>query len=181
MFDDFIFLSSAALAIGGALSVVVSANLMHSCIFLLMSLIGVSGLYLTLSADFLAATQLLVYVGGVVILMLFAVMLTAGSDNKTVNRFGIVKVPPMGSLKTYIMGALTALVMGCSILKLIMNINQTTKLGELPPFQSTVEQIGTLLVTDHVLAFEISSVLLLGALVGAAVIARPRLEDEVSK
>ena len=181
MFDDFIFLSSAALAIGGALSVVVSANLMHSCIYLLMSLIGVSGLYLTLSADFLAATQLVVYVGGVVILMLFAVMLTAGSDNKTVNRFGIVKVPPMGSLKSYIMGALTALVMGCSVLKLIMNINQTAKLGVVPAFQSTVEQIGTLLVTDHVLAFEISSVLLLGALVGAAVIARPRIEDEVAK
>ncbi|MBT7611512.1 MAG: NADH-quinone oxidoreductase subunit J [Bacteriovoracaceae bacterium] len=181
MFDNFIFLSSAALAIGGALSVVVSTNLMHSCIYLLMSLIGVSGLYVTLSADFLAATQLVVYVGGVVILMLFAIMLTAGSDNKTVNRFGIVKIPPMGNLKTYIMSLLTAGVMGCSVLKMIMNINQTTKLGELPPYSTTVEQIGTLLVTDHVLAFEISSVLLLGALVGAAVIARPRLENEVTK
>jgi NADH-quinone oxidoreductase subunit J len=181
MFDNFLFLSSAALAIGGALSVVVSANLMHSCIFLLMSLIGVSGLYLTLSADFLAATQLVVYVGGVVILMLFAVMLTAGSDNKTVNRFGIVKIPPMGNFKTYFMGALTASVMGSTVLKLIMNINQTTKLGDVPAYESTVEQIGTMLVTDHVLAFEISSVLLLGALIGAAVIARPRLEDEVSK
>jgi NADH-quinone oxidoreductase subunit J len=181
MFDNFIFLSSAALAIGGALSVVVSANLMHSCVYLLMSLIGVSGLYVTLSADFLAATQLVVYVGGIVILMLFAIMLTAGSDNKTVNRFGIVKVPPMGNLTTYFMGTLTATVIGCAILKLIMNVNQTTKIGSIPGYETTVEKIGTLLVTDHVLAFEISSVLLLGALIGAAVIARPRIEDEVTK
>ena len=51
---------------------------MHACIYLLMSLIGTAGLYFTLGADFLGATQLVVYVGGVVILMLFAVMLTGG-------------------------------------------------------------------------------------------------------
>lgn len=176
MFDNLIFLASAGLAIGGAFSVVAGTNLMHCCIYLLMSLIGVSGLYVTLSADFLAATQLVVYVGGVVILMLFAIMLTAGSDNKTVNRFGIIKVPPMGNFRTYFMGGLTATVIAMVILKLVANINKVIEPSKAQPFESTVEKIGTLLVTDHVLAFEISSVLLLGALIGAAVIARPRVK-----
>ena len=176
MFENLIFFTSATLTLGGAFAVVASANLMHSCIYLLMSLIGVSGLYVTLSADFLAAAQLVVYVGGVVILMLFAIMLTAGSDNKTVNRFGIIKIPPMGNFRTYFMGGLTALVFSMIILKLIANVNKNILPAKTPAFETTVEKLGTLLVTDHVLAFEISSVLLLGALIGAAVIARPRIQ-----
>jgi NADH-quinone oxidoreductase subunit J len=61
-----------------------------------------------------------------------------------------------------------------TLLKIMAGYMKTFEQGELPPLTSTVEEIGTLLVTDHVLAFEISSILLLGALVGAAAIARPR-------
>ncbi len=181
MFDDFLFLASATLTICGAFSVVMSVNLMHSCIFLLTSLIGVSGLYLTLSADFLAATQLVVYVGGVVILMLFAIMLTGGSNNKTVNRFGITKVPPMGNFKTFFFGGLSAFIIALVILKMIANVSQKVIPGKPIPFETTVEKIGALLITDHVLAFEISSVLLLGALIGATLIARPQREKGETK
>lgn len=173
MFEELLFFMSAALTIGCSLFVVGSKNLMHSCIFLLGALFGVAGLYATLGADFLAATQLVVYAGGVVILMLFAVMLTGGSDNKE-NRFGIEKIPAMGNTKTYIIGAFSALVIAGVILKILASYMRFYEQGELPPFTSTVTEIGTLLITDHVLAFEISSILLLGALIGAAVIARPR-------
>ena len=173
MFEQLFFFLSAGLTIGCAFLVVGSKNLMHSCLFLLGTLFGVSGLYAVLGADFLAATQLVIYAGGVVILMLFAVMLTGGAENKP-NRFGMIKIAAMGNLKTYIVAALVAIVALSIIFKIVIGLIRFHVQGELPPISTTVEKIGTLLVTDHVLAFEISSVLLLGALIGAAVIARPR-------
>ena len=174
MFENIFFMLSGLLTLVGALGTVLSKNLMHACVFLLACLFGVAGLYAIIGADFLAATQLVVYAGGVVILMLFAVMLTGGASN-AVNKFGIEKVPSMGNKKTYIIATLTAVVISLTLLKLIAGIvGVEMSMAELPPLKSTVENIGVLLVTDHVLAFEISSILLLGALVGAAVIARPK-------
>lgn len=173
MFENILFVLSALLTIVGAVGVIFSNNLMHACILLLGSLFGVAGLYAVIGADFLAATQLVVYAGGVVILMLFAVMLTGGTAN-ALNRIGIEKTPSMGNMKTLIFAGLTGTVISLVFLKVIASIVSNHNQGELPALTSTVEKLGVLLVTDHVLAFEISSVLLLGALVGAAVIARPR-------
>ena len=174
MFQDILFFCSAVLVIAGTLGVVLSKNLMHACTLLLATLFGVAGLYAVLGADFLAAAQLVIYAGGVIILMLFAVMLTGGSADKA-NRFGIEKILGMGSVKTYVIAGTTVLVFSLTIMKLLANfLKDYKKLDVLPEFTSTVEKIGTMLVTDHVLAFEISSILLLGALIGAAVIARPR-------
>lgn len=173
MFDSLLFFLSASMALGGASMVVFSKNLMHACIFLLLTLFGVAGLYLTLGADFLAAAQLVVYAGGVVILMLFGIMLTGGAENKE-NRFGIEKIPGMGSVKTYIVAGVGVLFLATIILKIIANYMKFYDQVELGPFVSTVERIGHVLLTDHILAFEISSILLLGALIGAAMIARPR-------
>lgn len=172
MFLNIMFILSAAATVGGAFLTAVSRNLMHACIYLLLTLFGVAGLYATLGADFLAATQLVVYAGGVVILMLFAIMLTGGV-REFVNKFGIDKIPAMGSTKTYIIASLSALIMMFVSMRILAPLFKTHVQGELPNFSSTVEKIGVLLVTDHVLAFEISSILLLGALIGAAVISRP--------
>tara|TARA_Y100000768_G_C23987555_1_gene689900 strand:+ start:1236 stop:1766 length:531 start_codon:yes stop_codon:yes gene_type:complete len=174
VFQDILFICSAILVIAGTLGVVFSKNLMRACTLLLGTLFGVAGLYAVLGADFLAASQLVIYAGGVIILMLFAVMLTGGSADKA-NKFGIEKIMGMGSVKTYVIAGLTVLVFSLTIMKLLASfLKGYQKLDELPAFTSTVDKIGTMLVTDHVLAFEISSILLLGALVGAAVIARPR-------
>jgi NADH-quinone oxidoreductase subunit J len=175
MFANLLFLMSAFLTIGGAIAVAATKNIMHSCIFLLASLIGMAGLYATLGADFVAVTQIMVYVGGIVILMLFAVMLTGGKDfvSRAQNLLGLA--PAMGNKWTFGTGMFVGLVFLFTNLKLIMNITgsyPSKKLGS--EFPSTVNEIGHLLVKDHVLAFELSSVLLLGALVGAAIIARPR-------
>ena len=175
MFVQFLFLLSALLTVGGALAVVLTKNIMHSCVFLLGSLIGMAGLYATLGADFVAVTQIMVYVGGIVILMLFAVMLTGGKDfvSRAQNLLGLA--PSMGNKWTYTIGLFVGVVFLLTNVKLIMNVTEA-----FPPktfgneFPATVSQIGHLLVKDHVLAFELSSVLLLGALVGAAIIARPR-------
>jgi NADH-quinone oxidoreductase subunit J len=175
MFAQFLFLISALLTVGGAIAVAVTKNIMHSCIFLLASLIGMAGLYATLGADFVAVTQIMVYVGGIVILMLFAVMLTGGKDfvSRAQNLLGLS--PAMGNKWTYATGILVGLVFLATNAALLMNVvkvNATKTFGN--EFPSTVKDIGMLLVKDHVLAFELSSVLLLGALVGAAIIARPR-------
>jgi len=176
LFDLVLFGASATLTVFGAAMVAIERNLIHACIYLLASLIGVAGLYLTLGADFVAATQLVVYVGGVVILMLFAVMLTGGGllDKSRNSTFGMDFVHPMGNLKTYFWGVLTGSVF------LLMTISFIDKYfvgkdisGNFKKMTSTVEEIGTKLITDHVLVFEMSSVLLLGALIGAAMIARP--------
>lgn len=175
MFVQLLFLLSALLTVGCAIAVAVTKNIMHSCIFLLGSLIGMAGLYATLGADFVAVTQIMVYVGGIVILMLFAVMLTGGKDfvSRAQNLLGLA--PTMGNKWTYGIGLLVGLVFFLTNVKLIMNINKVVPSKTLgAEFPSTVNQIGHLLVKDHVLAFELSSVLLLGALVGAAIIARPR-------
>lgn len=173
MFGSTLFIISALLTLGGAFMVVASKNLVHACVYLLASLFGVAGLYATLGADFLAATQLVVYAGGVIILMLFAIMLTGGSQD-IVNRFGLNKVAGMGTVRTYITAGLSVVVISLVVLKILANVIKSAQVGELPAFTATVDKIGTLLLTDHILAFEISSILLLGALIGAAVISRPR-------
>lgn len=175
MFVQLLFALSALLTVGCAIAVAVTKNIMHSCIFLLGSLLGIAGLYATLGADFVAVTQIMVYVGGVVILMLFAVMLTGGKDfvSRAQNLLGLA--PAMGNKWTYAIGLLVGLVLLLTNVKLIMNISKAYPakvFGD--DFPSTVNQIGHLLIKEHVLAFELSSVLLLGALVGAAIIARPR-------
>lgn len=178
MFIQLLFISSALLTVACALGVLITKNIMHSCIFLLGTLIGVAGLYATLGADFVAVTQIMVYMGGVVILMLFAVMLTGGKDfvSRAQNLLGLA--PTMGNRWTYSIGILVGLVFLLTNIKLIMNITKSTPAKVIGnEFPSTVSQLGHLLVKEHVLAFEISSVLLLGALVGAAIIARPRKQQ----
>lgn len=175
MFINLLFLMSALLTLGCALGVAITKNIMHSCIFLLGSLIGIAGLYATLGADFVAVTQIMVYVGGVVILMLFAVMLTGGKDfvSRAQNLLGLA--PAMGNKWTYGVGLFVGAVFLLTNVSLIMNVIDSypaINIGNEFPWAAS--HIGYLLVKEHVLAFELSSVLLLGALVGAAIIARPR-------
>lgn len=172
-FNDLLLFLSVTLVVVSTAAVLMEKNIMRACLALLGSLFGVAGLYACLGADFLAAIQLVVYAGGVVILMLFAVMLTGGTEDRP-NRFGIEKIPAMGNQKTYVIAFLSAAVVAMIVMKLFANIEKSQAVKELPAYESTVEQIGILLATDHILAFEISSILLLGALIGAAVIARPK-------
>ena len=174
MFLNILFATSAFLTLASAFGVLFTRNIMHSCVFLLGTLIGVAGLYVTLGADFVAATQTMVYVGGVVILMLFAVMLTGGTEfvSKAQRLLGLI--PTMGNVWSYSIGVSTALVLVLTSYGIISNAVAKWDVATYGEFEPTVDKIGHLLVTDHVLAFEISSVLLLGALVGAAIIARPQ-------
>lgn len=167
-FSEILFVIAALMTLGGAVGATFVKNLMHACIFLLISLYGVAGLYVTLNANFLAMVQMIIYAGGVVILMLFAIMLTGGTKNAT-NRFGLEKIPLMGNIKTYSIAFIASGAIVYGVLKFSPLMNIPKKAGEM---SYTVRDIGLSLLREHVLAFEISSILLLGVLIGAVAVAR---------
>ena len=159
----FAFWSLSAITVGGALMVVVSRNLIHAVIFLILSFLGVAGLYLTLSAEFLALAQILVYVGAIAVLMLFAIMLTphAARDNSET---------PMRYPAAILMG----LVIAASVFVVLDSDWGVMREAAVP---GQVRIIGESLINAYVLPFEIAAVLLTAALVGAVALAREDPED----
>lgn len=140
-----------------------NSNLIHAALWLGASLLATAGMYALLGASFLAGVQVLVYVGGVVTLMLFGVMMTRKHDGL---------VAPAESQNT----GRAASVAVTLFAVIAQAINRTDGLDAplVVPEQGDAAQLGRALVVDHVLAFEALSVLLLAAIVGAVVIARRR-------
>ncbi|MFA9390616.1 MAG: NADH-quinone oxidoreductase subunit J [Prolixibacteraceae bacterium] len=155
----------AALTIGFSAVVVFSKNIMYSAFALLFTLFGVAGLYILLSADFLAITQLMLYIGGILVLIIFGVVLTSritGID---------VKSGSLGKLQIAGAGVVTLLI---AVSLIITFVSTKWHLAESEVVTSTVTQIGNELLTHYLLAFEAASMLLLLAIVGAALIARKK-------
>jgi len=172
MFENVLLVFSSIIVLVSSLAMVVTKNIMHACIFLLITLLGVAGLYAGMGAEFVAVSQVMVYVGGVVILMLFAIMLTGGKDHKSRAEQIFQMVPSMGNKKTVVVSLIISFALGVLIyLQLIRPIIATLKINK-STLNPTLDSIGKLLLTDHLLVFEFSSILLLGALIGAAIIAR---------
>ncbi len=147
------------LAIGAGILLVSSRNLLHALLGLAVASLAVAGLMLGLKAEFLALVLVLIYVGAVVVMGVFAVMLT-GHFEKSV-------LPSSNELK--ILGGGTALALLLIITGVILV--QPPSPGVVPAWVP-IQKLGALLMTDYVLPFELVSVLLLAALVGAIVIAR---------
>ena len=161
---DFIFYLFATLTIVSALMVVSSNNIVHSAFYLLATFFGVSGLYVLLGADFVAVTQIMVYIGGILILLLFGVMLTTNSTHVESKR-GLMKVLPAVVGTGVLLGALVSA---------MVYTEWKTELSEIP--LTTSYDLGKLLLTDYVLIFELLGILLLIALIGAASMARKEQE-----
>ena len=155
-----LFLMVAALVIASAFWVVFSPNLIHSAVALLFTLFGTSGLYIFLYADFIAATQIVIYVGGILVLIIFGVMLTNRIDSPSI---------AASSANQFIggMGAFAIFVMQVAVI-----FNTTWMSGKPNTQQSSTEAIGKLLLNEYLLPFEIVSILLLAALMGAALLSR---------
>lgn len=149
----------AAITVGSALAVVAVRNLIHAVVFLILSFLGVAGLYITLSADFVAVAQVLIYAGAVSVLIIFAIMLTprAGRDNA----------------ETFL--RLPGLLLAALVLMTIIYVSVRTDWSEAARggFQETASAIGEALLSRYVLPFEIASVLLLVAMLGAILLVRP--------
>lgn len=155
----------SAVTVASALLVLLARNLLHSLVFLVLSFLGMAGLFVTLSADFIAVAQVLIYAGSISVLMVFAVMLTplASRDNGN----SLYAIPAaLGGLGI-------AAIVGFVAVDTDWAEHTGTALAA-ADFTSTVGVIGDLLLGRYVLAFEIASVLLLFALLGAIVLVQER-------
>ena len=150
----------AGLTIISAVMVVYSKKLLNSAIALLFTLFGVAGLYVFLWADFLAAVQVVVYIGGILILIIFGIMLT--------NRITTVHISHSSIQRGY--GGMV--VVGLMGFLGWMIVRTPWLQGQSVEPEQTVAIIGRLLLTDYLMPFEVTSVLLLVALIGAATLSR---------
>jgi NADH-quinone oxidoreductase subunit J len=163
---DVLFYVLAALTVAGAAGVALSRNILYSAVGLLMSLLGVGALYVFLAADFVAVTQLLIYIGGVLVLILFAVMLT--------NRITEVNV---SNSSFGLFGGVLLFVSAAPVLLAVVTL--TPWPVRIPgPAVPTTESIGNGFLTTWLLPFEVASLVLLATLVGSVVIARKEIKAD---
>lgn len=163
-FVEICFWCFFVLIIGSALVVVSSRNMIYSVFSLLFTFFGVAGIYVLLNADFLAVTQIMIYIGGILVLLIFGVMLTnriTGVD---------IKSGQTGKLQI-VFASLIAIAVVFILLFVTFDANWFV-ISNPKELASTTEHIGTKLLTKYLLAFESASVLLLIAIIGAALIAR---------
>lgn len=151
----------ALVMVGAALMVVAARDLVHAVLWLAVALITTAVAYVALHADFLAAAQILLYTGGVITLMLFAVMLTRRLSG---NRLDIARF--QGGARGPILAVAVLGLVGTAIVRAGPLVSRT------PQVQADTRGLGALFLTELVLPFELLGLLLLAAMVGAIVLAR---------
>ena len=190
LFQDVVFWILSVMAVVGALGVVMVPDLFRAALLLIVVFIAVAGFFILLSAEFLAVVQVLIYVGAIAILIIFAVMLTRDVQHGNLpNRMQM----PAAVLAAMLFAALVAAALDTQWeflpaehqerVDLVQTSAVTTLTGDVlteagitgPEEQSEVQNAGLadLLISDYVLPFEAVSVLLLAALIGALVLVRP--------
>jgi NADH:ubiquinone oxidoreductase subunit 6 (subunit J) len=157
-----VFVASSLIALGAALLVVTNKNLFHGALFLILALLGVAVLYILLEAPFIAMVQVLIYVGAISTLILFAIMLTRR----------LMSAGQRQSNEQWLLSAMVALGLFIVLALLVVQVNWPVVNAAVP--EDYLSRLGQDLVGRYVLPFEVASVLLLAALVGAIVIARER-------
>ncbi len=169
-----VFLAAGAIILGGALGVVLSANPVHSALMLVLTLFGVAVIFVQQEAHFLAAVQVIVYAGAIVVLFLFVIMLLG------VDKAEELSTDPLGGQRPAA-AAVGVAGLGLMVLLAVQAAEVTgarSVAGQLSGDESNVEILGRSLFTDYLFAFEATSALLVIAVVGAVVLARrPREPD----
>lgn len=161
-----VFYLIAGVTIGSAAIVAFSRNLVYSAFALLGTLLGVAGLYAMLAADFVAVVQVLTYVGGILVLLIFAVMLTHRISDVAISNRVVGPVPAL------LFVVLVAGVMGMCVIEANWIQSATTSA------EPTTAGIGQAFLGPYILPFELASVVLLVALVGAIVISRKEIRGQ---
>ncbi len=159
------FYALAAITLVSALMVVSLRNIFHAGLFLVLTFVGVAGLYLTLNAAFLAAVQVLVYGGAIAVLMLFAIFLTRNAMTQG-NLSGRFQFPAMA------VASIIFVVFGYVFFMTRWAAGSNDRVYIAP------DQVSGVLLTEFVFPFEMASVLLLAAMIGAIVLARTPAEEE---
>jgi NADH-quinone oxidoreductase subunit J len=177
--DWAVFLVGAVAILVGALGVVLSRNPVHSALFLVLTLFGAAVEFVNEQADFLAAVQVIVYAGAIVILFLFVIMLLGVDRHES-----IAKDPLRGQRPTAIVLGVVVLVELVTIARLHnWATGSHSTAGQLSGNGDNVVKLGQSIFTRYLFPFEITSVLLIIAVVGAVVLARrpSRVAGELSR
>jgi NADH-quinone oxidoreductase subunit J len=175
-FEDVLFFVAAIGALAGALGVVLLQNPFYSVLSLVCHLLGLAVLFLLLNAEFVAAAQVVVYAGAVMVLYLFVVAYIGGADEPLrAEHGGVAMFGPIFALAVAVELCIAFISSGLQALD--------TRGAELGPGFGSPGEIGELLLTNFLLPFEAASLLLLVAAVGAVVLARRRrgLEEEEAR
>ena len=167
--DTILFYAFAALVLGGAILTITRRNAVHSAIALIVSLLGVAGLYLLQHAEFLFAVQIVLYVGGIMVLFLFVIMLVnldQAAQERQFNRQWLVAVAAAAAVGAQIGFFLYR---GQSAFRIAQSG------ASAPGGPGNTEVLADALFSEYLLPFEIASVLLLVAVVGSVVMAKKRI------
>ncbi|MDI6735190.1 MAG: NADH-quinone oxidoreductase subunit J [bacterium] len=150
----------AGIAVISAILVISLRNLVHCVISLALMMLAIAGLYITLFAEFIAMVQILIYIGAVVVLFLFLIMLTLRLTDKDIKQTNEQK-------------GISFILAGLLLFLLVTVLNRTSwNISPEAVVENTTSKIGNLLLTTYVFPFELISVVLLACLIGAIVIAR---------
>jgi NADH-quinone oxidoreductase subunit J len=160
-----VFYLLAAVTVGSAAVVAFSRNIVYSAFSLVGTFAGAAGIYVFLGADFVAAVQILIYVGGILVLVLFAVMLTHRIADVQITNRSVGKIPAL-------------ITTGILIVILVQTIQETSwvKAKEISDAPTTA-RIGDLFLGTYLLPFELASLVLLVALIGAVFLSRKEIKE----
>ena len=172
-FTDLVFYFFAGMLVLASLGVITSRNPVHSALFLVLSFFSCSALWLLLQAEFLAIVLVLVYVGAVMVLFLFVVMML--DINLTQMREGFVRYLPIGALVALVMAAQMVWVVG-PVGPEVFSGEQLDQAVAQGADYSNTKELGKVLYTDYVFPFEVAAVILLVAIVAAIALTMRRRE-----
>ena len=157
-----LFVFFALITLGAALMVVTTRNLLHSALWLIAAFFGIAAIFVMLQAEFLAVVQVLIYIGAISTLIIFAVMLTRRIMDPQQPRF---------NSQWGLVGGFAALLF-VGLAAVVTRVAWPVATGSVPP--DAIQQLGAGFVGAYVVPFEVASVLLVVAMIGAIIIARER-------
>jgi NADH-quinone oxidoreductase subunit J len=167
LLDQIIFFIFAAIALAGAVLVVTSRNAVHSAIWLITTLLATAGIYLLLQAEFLFAVQIILYVGGIVVLFIFVIMLV--NLDVAVRQIQFNRQTPVALILALAVGGMLP------VAHYFLERQIWLPPERVAPMGPNTEQVGQVLFSQYMVPFEIASVLLLVAMIGAVVMAKRRV------
>lgn len=173
LLDGTFFYLFATIVLVGAILTITMRNVVYCAVCLIMTLLGVAGLYLLQQAEFLAGVQIIVYIGGIMVLYMFVIMLVPVGEESRQRRFSSQKWLALlgGTVLAVQLGLLLSHGAGA------FELAEPSVARDLGDLGSNSEDVGGVLFSEYLLAFELASVLLLVAMIGAVVMAKVRRES----
>lgn len=170
LLDTVLFYALAALILASAIMTVTRRNVVYSAVWLVSTLLGVAGIFLLQGAEFLAGVQVIVYIGGIMVLFLFVIMLVPVQEESSERRFSSQKW-----LALICAGAVCAM-LAVIVLRGVgaLDLPGAPDAAPLGGFTENSESVGLRLFSNYLLPFELASILLLVAIIGAVVMSKTR-------